>query len=468
MSVSHQRRAVEGPSNVVDHPKGFAKVMNDVARSGRLNLQELGLYTLILGYAGPDGECWTDQETLAKYVGCSVRMLQVYLRNLIARGFIFERPRRESQGETKGRAYSASDDWRRMPHDSHATGCARVDQRHKSHPQPARGSPATGCETHPQPVAALKRPVKRPGEKTAVPAVFRGEEGEAGASVAAAAAVVKTITDDDQTTTTTSPQAPPSAPPPGPRSSPPKSSAAPKTVARSVHRKPRTEPPEAIPIPPALLDWATEQGYTPEIIARETERPRLHGAGPRSRQEDRLVTAMDERAPRTLPGLLAEATVGVIFNEAILASAMDEAQAIHPHDLFGATTPESLEQAITSLETRLEGYDLTGKARPKHTVYELAQMRKRLATCQRVARLRAARQSVYPDCFCFGLGGKDPRSRPSAPGPGATWARSSGPASSCWGRTSAANRRSPTTWRWRPSSGGIGRSARSCRTCSAS
>lgn len=118
---------------------------------------------------------------------------------------------------------------------------------------------------------------------------------------------------------------------------------------------------------------------------------------------------MDERAPRTLPGLLAEATVGVIFNEAILASAMDEAQAIHPHDLFGATTPESLEQAITSLETRLEGYDLTGKARPKHTVYELAQMRKRLATCQRVARLRAARQSVYPDCFCFGLGGKDPQ-----------------------------------------------------------
>lgn len=43
-------------------------------------------------------------------------------------------------------------------------------------------------------------------------------------------------------------------------------------MARSVHRKPRTEPPEAIPIPPALLDWATEQGYTPEIIARETER----------------------------------------------------------------------------------------------------------------------------------------------------------------------------------------------------
>lgn len=118
---------------------------------------------------------------------------------------------------------------------------------------------------------------------------------------------------------------------------------------------------------------------------------------------------MDERAPRTMTGLLAEATAGVTFNEAVLASAMDEAQAIHPYNLFSATTPEVLEQAILSLETRLEGYDLTGKARPKHTVYELAQLRKRLATCQRVARLRAARQSVYPDCFCFGLGGKDPQ-----------------------------------------------------------
>jgi hypothetical protein len=273
MSVSPDLHVADRqPSNVVDHPKGFAKVMNDVARSGLLNLQQLGLYTLILGYAGPDGECWTDQKTLAKFVGCSVRMLQIHLRELVRNGFIFERPRRESLGETKGRAYSASDAWRRMSHDSHATGVVRVARRNKSYTQPARDSHATGCETHTQPVAALKRPVKRPGEKTAVPAVFRGEEGEADASTAPAAAVVKTIADDDQTTATTSPHATPTAPPPGPRSSPPKSSAAPKTMARSVHRKPRTEPPEAIPIPPALLDWATEQGYTPEIIARETER----------------------------------------------------------------------------------------------------------------------------------------------------------------------------------------------------
>lgn len=153
-------------SNVVDHPTGYAKVMNDVARSHRLNAQELGVYTLILGYCGPAGECWTDQETLAGFIGLSVRSFQRHLKHLVEEGFLSERVRRESQGELKGRAYSVSDAWRfREPGKSPATGVVRVTSNSESHTTPVPKSHDKIDTSHTTPVAGIKRTREKDPEK---------------------------------------------------------------------------------------------------------------------------------------------------------------------------------------------------------------------------------------------------------------------------------------------------------------
>lgn len=97
------------PGRVIDHPTGFAKVMNDVARSGRLSLQELGMYTLVLGYAGPEGECWQSHEELADHAQVTDRQLRRHLRALVDRGFLDERTR----GHGQAKAYRRSERWRR-------------------------------------------------------------------------------------------------------------------------------------------------------------------------------------------------------------------------------------------------------------------------------------------------------------------------------------------------------------------
>jgi Helix-turn-helix domain len=149
-------------SNVIAHPSGLTIFGNDVGRSGLLCPQELGVYSLVAGYAGASGECWASQETMAQQLRSSVRLIQQYLKNLVDRGFLAERVRRESQHETKGKSYRLSDDWRTRAAESHAAGCVRLAQPRKrpSHTQPAPKSGAAGCESHTQPAALKRTPVK--------------------------------------------------------------------------------------------------------------------------------------------------------------------------------------------------------------------------------------------------------------------------------------------------------------------
>lgn len=150
---------------MVDHPAGHARVMNDLSRSGLLTRELLGTYTLIAGYAGLDGECWTPQTTLATQLGCSVRTLQRDIDALVEIGCLTERVRRESRDGSRGRAYSLSDDWRAKLIDSHDTGVARLPVQDRSHTTPVPKSHDTGVRSHTTPVSSLKRTREKNPEK---------------------------------------------------------------------------------------------------------------------------------------------------------------------------------------------------------------------------------------------------------------------------------------------------------------
>jgi hypothetical protein len=101
--------AVQGPT-VLPYPMGFARVMNDVARSGLLTAAELGVYTLIQSYAGGSGECWQSHAALGECVQLDPRSIQRYVKRLVAKGFLSER----SRGLGLTHALAPSDDWRQL------------------------------------------------------------------------------------------------------------------------------------------------------------------------------------------------------------------------------------------------------------------------------------------------------------------------------------------------------------------
>lgn len=102
--------AERAPVRVIDPNRGFSLVTNEIIRSRRLTLQELGTLTLVLGYAGSDGECWQSHEDLADFAGVTKRQLERHLHTLIERGFLDSRTR----GRGQAKAYRRSERWRRV------------------------------------------------------------------------------------------------------------------------------------------------------------------------------------------------------------------------------------------------------------------------------------------------------------------------------------------------------------------
>jgi hypothetical protein len=62
--------------------KGFAQIPNSVLMDTRLSFLERVLYGLILSKINKEGYCWSSNETLAEWVGCSERWIRQSLSNL--------------------------------------------------------------------------------------------------------------------------------------------------------------------------------------------------------------------------------------------------------------------------------------------------------------------------------------------------------------------------------------------------
>lgn len=61
---------------------GFFIGSNDVVRNPLLSPQAKAVYALLCSYCGQDEVCWPSEETIAKQMGCTVRTVNTYLREL--------------------------------------------------------------------------------------------------------------------------------------------------------------------------------------------------------------------------------------------------------------------------------------------------------------------------------------------------------------------------------------------------
>lgn len=81
--------------------QGFTQTENVVLRDKDLSVQARFLYSLLKMYAWQKGSAYPGQETLAELMGVKVRMIQIYLKELIDKGLI----ERKQRGLTKSNLY---------------------------------------------------------------------------------------------------------------------------------------------------------------------------------------------------------------------------------------------------------------------------------------------------------------------------------------------------------------------------